>query len=630
MWFERGMRSSFVCLLCLVAACADPGSSSNAGDAGSPGGGQLGGGLAGAGGAGPNTGGGAGADGGAGDDAGAAFDPVPCTEFGWCWLGRGPGGTVGNTLFDVHGTSANDVWAVGEVGTALHFDGQQWTQVPTGTTATLTGVFARATEDVFVVSLDGQVLHFDGARFLPMPFVDGTPLRAVGGVNSGVLVVGDLGVARLWAGSAWETIDAGVRVNLRNIGGDGPVVVGDSSTMLRWNGSGFTVVDDHPTANLFGVATAMGRTWVVGDDATADLQLAPWDWRPRARTLYPDSRWYDVWAQDDEAWVVGEFSGHSLGVLHFEGGGGPLPGTANQLPLRGVWGSSPEAVWLVGTYGLRLRGSRTGYDTPVVEAYDPHFNTALARDGSLLVAANAGYLVVDGAQRSLRGRAVSAHDVMGLDGLSGDDVWLASTLGAIVHVHDGTSDRYTVPNAPDLFDVYVASASEVVAVGANGVIQRWDGATWTDETVRGPSFLAVAGTRIDDVWAVGRSARVVHRSATGWAVVNPESPGTAYTSVWPTAPGVALVVGPNGAVLRCTPTACTLFSTGPWAVASSVQEQGGDVFVTDTLGQLHRLRAGAGAWSTERVASGPLYGVSVTPTTVLVAGAGGAVLIKDR
>lgn len=58
--------------------------------------------------------------------------------------------------------------------------------------------------------------------------------------------------------------------------------------------------------------------------------------------------------------------------------------------------------------------------------------------------------------------------------------------------------------------------------------------------------------------------------AAGWAVVNPESSGAAYTAVWPTAPGEALVVGPNGALLRCS-TQCTLLL---WNIASAVQEQG--------------------------------------------------------
>src|SRR5262245_27276902 len=49
--------------------------------------------------------------------------PPPLCRFGWCWRHPLP---QGNTLNDVFGSAPNDVWAVGEVGTAIHFDGSEW------------------------------------------------------------------------------------------------------------------------------------------------------------------------------------------------------------------------------------------------------------------------------------------------------------------------------------------------------------------------------------------------------------------------------------------------------------------------------------------------------------------------
>src|SRR5438309_411554 len=40
----------------------------------------------------------------------------------------------------VWGTGATDVWAVGEGGTAVHFDGHAWALTDTGTTESLTSV----------------------------------------------------------------------------------------------------------------------------------------------------------------------------------------------------------------------------------------------------------------------------------------------------------------------------------------------------------------------------------------------------------------------------------------------------------------------------------------------------------
>ena len=45
------------------------------------------------------------------------------------------------TLWWVHRFSATDVWAVGELGTVLHYDGNDWTTVQTGMDYTLWGTW---------------------------------------------------------------------------------------------------------------------------------------------------------------------------------------------------------------------------------------------------------------------------------------------------------------------------------------------------------------------------------------------------------------------------------------------------------------------------------------------------------
>lgn len=72
-----------------------------------------------------------------------------------------------NTLHALWGASANDVWAVGELGTVLHYDGTSWTPSsvawPLGTKAHLNGVWGSGPDDVWIVG-DGIVLHFTGHK----------------------------------------------------------------------------------------------------------------------------------------------------------------------------------------------------------------------------------------------------------------------------------------------------------------------------------------------------------------------------------------------------------------------------------------------------------------------------------
>jgi len=67
----------------------------------------------------------------------------------------------------VWGSAADDVWAVGDVGTILHYDGKAWTKTaaafPVGKKPTLYGVWGSARDDVWIVG-DGVALHYTGAK----------------------------------------------------------------------------------------------------------------------------------------------------------------------------------------------------------------------------------------------------------------------------------------------------------------------------------------------------------------------------------------------------------------------------------------------------------------------------------
>lgn len=66
------------------------------------------------------------------------------------------------------GRSGSDVYAVGNAGTILHFDGDAWTAMTSGTSSDLFGVAGSTGGDVFAVGQGGLILGFDGAHWWPM------------------------------------------------------------------------------------------------------------------------------------------------------------------------------------------------------------------------------------------------------------------------------------------------------------------------------------------------------------------------------------------------------------------------------------------------------------------------------
>lgn len=65
-------------------------------------------------------------------------------------------------LRDIGGSAANDIWAVGSDGLIVHYDGTQWTEVPSATTATLWAVSVRAADDAWATGDGTGVVHWDG------------------------------------------------------------------------------------------------------------------------------------------------------------------------------------------------------------------------------------------------------------------------------------------------------------------------------------------------------------------------------------------------------------------------------------------------------------------------------------
>jgi len=71
------------------------------------------------------------------------------------------------TLESVWGSSANDVWAVGDLGTIRHVTAaaSRWDVVPSPTTQALHSVWGSAPNDIWAVGDDGAIIHFDGTSW---------------------------------------------------------------------------------------------------------------------------------------------------------------------------------------------------------------------------------------------------------------------------------------------------------------------------------------------------------------------------------------------------------------------------------------------------------------------------------
>src|SRR5688572_7478809 len=87
-------------------------------------------------------------DDGGGGDLGVPPGGPGCSVDGWCWVDPLP---QGNPLRAVWGAAANDVWAVGDAGAIIHYDGSAWRAASSPVTANLNGVWGSAAHVVWAV-----------------------------------------------------------------------------------------------------------------------------------------------------------------------------------------------------------------------------------------------------------------------------------------------------------------------------------------------------------------------------------------------------------------------------------------------------------------------------------------------
>ena len=108
-------------------------------------------------------------------------------------------------LRSVWGIAPNDVYAVGDTGTIIHFDGSRWTTMTSGTSFLLRAVWGSGSTDVFAVGEGGTALRYDGVRWYPLPNPTTKALRAVWGTSpTDIYAAGEDGVLFRFNGSALD------------------------------------------------------------------------------------------------------------------------------------------------------------------------------------------------------------------------------------------------------------------------------------------------------------------------------------------------------------------------------------------------------------------------------------------
>jgi hypothetical protein len=143
----------------------------------------------------------------------------------------------------IGGTSEEDVYAVGDHGSVMHFDGEGWSRVSGFANVELTAVWAWSENNVLLTTASTDAYRFDGVRW---EVSDGPPtVRAdeIWGFGGGAAVVVGAGGVAAFDGNDWR--EWGLSVYLSGVWGSSPddVWAVGSGTILHFDGRGWKVED---------------------------------------------------------------------------------------------------------------------------------------------------------------------------------------------------------------------------------------------------------------------------------------------------------------------------------------------------------------------------------------------------
>lgn len=297
-------------------------------------------------------------------------------------------------------------------------------------------------------------------------------------------------------------------------------------------------------------------TWSSSDPEVARVQSVGGvvtGVRPGTATLTASSS-----GASGEARVIVEPSGE-VGVIHglkwtFDLGGGGLE------PFSGVWGSSDNDVFAVGTSTfwdccatiMHYDGSDWRYMK--IPGWAELFDVWGSSGSDVFAVGESGTIAhFDGTTWTLMPRAAD-NVLVAVWGTSGDDVFAVGDDNVILHYDGNIWSRMQSPanlNALWLVDVWGSSATDVFAVGGLGTILHFDGINWTQ--MSSPTTLplfGVWGSSSTSVFAVGDEGIILHYDGTAW---NPMPTPTTQEllAIWGNSESDVFVVGSKDFYPNC-------------------------------------------------------------------------------
>ncbi len=305
----------------------------------------------------------------------------------------------------LHGTSAGDLWAVGDRGAIVHWDGQQ------------------------AIELVGHSPTTRAACAQPMD--DGrTRIFVAGDAENGMLE---------WNGADWQVTTRPLgrsQVDIQCAGVHGVWTMSDDGEFFRFGDSLYetSATEDLPITQY--IEAFSGRViddrlevWAVGDNGlTAHLQDGAWT---LGRITIASEVLVDVWFSPTPADPDAVAVGANGGVAILSGGTWTATEPLTVEDLTAVWGDGQGGIWVVGGNGTVLRWTGDAFAIePVPAEGEDLYDVDGTGPSDVWVAGDGRVLHFDGSAWSSEPMQSGGYNSLVV---TATDVWVIDNNGTIHH-----------------------------------------------------------------------------------------------------------------------------------------------------------------------------------------------------
>ena len=492
--------------------------------------------------------------------AGAADEPGAFCSSAWCWSYPLPQGEQLTAIWSGGGT----VVVGGNGGALMRWTGLDWQSIASDLMVSVDALWGSGPNDLWATDIL-FLYRFDGTSWRKVA----NPPQAVAGTTQTFSRISGSGpndvwfssheAAYHWTGSDWSAKPYLVSKNLKAISASSASDVWaiSDTTVYRWNGTDFDLAAWPRTTDL------LQGLWVFGsNDVWINASDSYWHWDGQQFTVEPNVRA-----------SAGAYDSHSLFVTtpgdvwlaygaHRVSAGSwtnvPVDVDLYSLPKIGA-GLADGQIFLAGTLGRlwRLVNNRFVLTVPAVNANILGDLNAIWSDGKGTTFAG-GQLLLRNTGNGWSKAPYPAYflDVNAMWGRSASDVWAVGSQGFVYH-YDGatwsnpdTGISSSLAKVLNLYAVAGTDTGEVWALGQNGQFLHYDGQTWTAGNTASVSDVhGIWVHNADDVWAAGGVVQRWTRTG-GWQQITRPPVAGPYQAIWGTSESNVFVVSGTSAAYR--------------------------------------------------------------------------------